>query len=384
MLSFRYILAVLAALAATALAGVTSATASTITKSYCTTYLSSKSTSPVKTSSVAITYTKTATRYTTSTPTSIETPPPVTSSSTVVSVTTVTTTASQITDTFTYTSTVITTQVTEAPTVTVSVVVASSTDSTVTSTSTVPAPAGFVPIQTSVGKNPPLKRRDAIEAISPPGGSLIARANALRAAQGKSSCRDPKPQYPKKVACLILVTVIIPKTVTATAKSTTTLTATASTSVVLSTTTVIMTSVVLPTDAASTITTGATITIVSTTTPVTTVTTTSTTTNTVQAPQATYYAQCSNDNFIGTNGWHGPGAASDHYVEGAATAYDCCVLCAQQPGCEYSAFISTSFCSLLYNDAQQCSDTSQFALDQSINRYTASNGCVNAYYDGTS
>ncbi|KAK6435088.1 hypothetical protein LTR95_008723 [Oleoguttula sp. CCFEE 5521] len=385
MLSSTYVLTVLGLLAASVSAGLTTTpatTGSTVTKSYCTTFLGSKSTSPVKTASVAITYTKTATKVTTVTPVSTKTPPAVTSTSTIVSLSTVYITASQITDTFTDTATVITTATTEAATVTISVVVTASTDFTVSSTSTVPAPAGFTPIQTSVGKNPPSKlRRDIMDAGAPGSGSLIARANAVRAAQMKSLCKNPKPQYPQKVACLVVVTIVVPKVVTSTAKTTKTVSGTASTSVVQSTSVIPITSTILPIDASTTISTSTTITVVTVTTPITTVISTTTATNTIYVPTATEYAQCGADNFIATDGFYvGNGAATDHLIGGVASAHDCCVLCAQQNGCEFSGYFGDSLsCFLEYNDQQTCSDTNQFGLVQDLNRYTASNGCVNAY-----
>ena len=59
-----------------------------------------------------------------------------------------------------------------------------------------------------------------------------------------------------------------------------------------------------------------------------------------------------------------------------ASAYECCVACAQQSGCEYTAFFGAGSCLLLSSQQGTCTDT--FFLSQRINRYTASNGCTNA------
>lgn len=187
----------------------------------------------------------------------------------------------------------------EAPTSTYTSTVTESTETTVTSTSTVPTPAGFIPIQTSVGKAPPSKKKRDAALSLPNSGTLIARANAIRAVKNGGSCAKPLPRYPKKVSCLVQVTVFAPaKTIVRTAKTTKTIAAPAQTSTILSTTTLEATTTVIPSPASTTETTTTTITLQATTTPSTTITTTTTTTNTVQAPAATYYAQCQPDNFV--------------------------------------------------------------------------------------
>ncbi|KAK4542946.1 hypothetical protein LTR36_005944 [Oleoguttula mirabilis] len=365
-------------LAVLALAALPANAQSTVTQSSCTTAMSSKSISPVKTSSNKITITNTPTTTVTSTPSTVKTPHPSTVTTTVASITTLTVTNSQITDVFTDTITVLTTSTSTAPTSTYTSTVTQSTDTSVTSTSTVGTPSGFIPIQTSVPEAP-ARKRDA-QPLSPNSGSLIARANVLKTLQGGGSGTNAKTQYPQKVSCLIEVTVYKPaKTVVQMARTTKTLTTTASTSTITSTTTISATSTVLLSDASTTVSTTSIIIILASTTPSTTVYTTTTTTNTVVAATATYYAQCQSDNFIGTNGYTGAGSAEAYVVNNINSAYDCCAACASTTGCEFVAYDADVWgCMIFYNDAQTCTDTAEFALDQSVNRYTASNGCLNA------
>lgn len=192
-----------------------------------------------------------------------------------------------------------------------------------TSTSTVPTPAGFVPIQTSVGKVPPQKRDVALSSRN--SGSLIARANAQRDVNNSGSGKKAVAQYPKKVECKVQVTVYAPvKTSVKTAKTTTTITAPAQTNTVTSTTTLEATSTFLPTPASTTVSTQTIITIKETTTPSTTITITETTTNTVNAPAATYYAQCQPDNFVSRWKRH------PHTFIGGSMITDC-ILCRSAP-----------------------------------------------------
>lgn len=99
-------------------------------------------------------------------------------------------------DTFTDTSTILTTTTIEAPTFTYTETVKETTDTTVTGTSTVPAPAGFTPIQISA-KRP--AKRDLAHSF-PNNGGLVARANERRAGGNSGSGNGKSPvQYPKKV-----------------------------------------------------------------------------------------------------------------------------------------------------------------------------------------
>ncbi|KAM0717520.1 hypothetical protein Q7P37_007372 [Cladosporium fusiforme] len=363
-----------------------------VTRSYCTTSLTNKSTSPVKTQTDYSTKTEKPTIYVTSTPSITTTPPPSTETSIVATMTTITVTASQITvgcplsmairfesnfiqDTFTDTSTILTTSTIEAPTSTYTETVTESTETTVYSTSTVPTLPGFIPIQTSVNKAPPSKRDAAL--LSRNSGGLIARANAKRDSKNSGPGSKSEPQYPKKVSCSVQVTSYAPaKTSLKTAKTTKTIAAPALTYTVTETTTLEATSTFLPSPASSTVSTETTVTVEETFTPSTTVKTTTTTTNTINAPVETYYAQCADDNYIGTDGFFGQFVSgAQQRIDGITSRYGCCAACAQQTGCEYAAWMPNGFgCILVLNN--QCSD--QFFLSQTVNRYTASNGCVNA------
>lgn len=138
-----------------------------------------------------------------------------------------------------------------------------------------------------------------------------------------------------------------------------------------------------------------------TTTPSTTVTTIETVTDTISAPQVTEYPQCQQDNFVSIPPHALPqafpsnsaadydtphqigvyfhsGLPVDTFVSGYNTAYECCVACALQAGCEFSAFFPGPYCILVGNPQQTCSDT--FSVDLSSSRYIGSNGCRNANY----
>jgi hypothetical protein len=184
-----------------------------VTKSYCTTSFDTKSTNPVKTKTDYSTRTEKPTIYVTSTPSVTTTPPPSTETSIVATMTTITITASQITvrclppivhvdgvpnfhqDTFTDISTILNTITVEAPTYTSTEIVKTAIETTVTSTSTVPAPAGFTPIQISA-KRP--AKRDLARSF-PKSGGLVARANERRASPNSGSGSKSKAQFPKKV-----------------------------------------------------------------------------------------------------------------------------------------------------------------------------------------
>lgn len=210
-------------------------------------------------------------------------------------------------DTFTDTATILTTTTVEAATYTETSTVYETTEITVTSTSTVPTPAGFIPIQTSVGRSPPAQnvfaKRD-VGRSSPNSGSLFARVNELRDEKNSGSGAKPRAKYPKKVECKVQVTSYAPaKTSVKTAKTTRTIVAPAITNTVTETSTLEATSTFLPTPASVTVSTETTVTMSETITPSTTTTTTSTVTNTVNTPTETYYAQCQADNFVSNLKW---------------------------------------------------------------------------------
>ena len=68
-------------------------------------------------------------------------------------------------------------------------------------------------------------------------------------------------------------------------------------------------------------------------------------------------------------------------IEGISTAYDYCVACALQAGCEFAGFFTPTspVCILVRNRQQTCTDT--YSLDLSLPlRYVGINGCRNANY----
>lgn len=68
-------------------------------------------------------------------------------------------------------------------------------------------------------------------------------------------------------------------------------------------------------------------------------------------------------------------------VDGINSAYECCMACALQAGCEFSAYFVSpnAFCVLVGNRQQTCTGT--YSLDLNLpTRYVGSNGCRNANY----
>lgn len=190
-----------------------------------------------------------------------------------------------------------------------------STVTTVTSTTTIPAPAGFTPIQSSL---PGAKKRRSIALSERSTQPIFAVKN------GKLACTPPV--YPNSVNCKGIVAVITTLTLTKTARQTRT--AYANTLVYTSTTT-------------------------------------TTTTDTVQAPQATFYAACGPDN-LATAVNNVPIVYTtylrSHTIDGGATynvnAYECCVFCFMLPGCLGAVLSPAGSCFTIdLRDPGQCSQS---------------------------
>ncbi|KAJ8113862.1 hypothetical protein OPT61_g4119 [Boeremia exigua] len=187
---------------------------------------------------------------------------------------------------------------------------------TVTPTTTVPAPAGFIPVRTSLPGA--LKRREA--QLENRGSQLTATVK-----NGKLVCSPPV--YPNSVECKGLVAVITTLTITKTSRTTST--AFANAQVYTSTTTIIAT-------------------------------------NTVQAPQETFYAACGPDNLA--TSYNGSPINFARKVAGGndvgfsqifnADGYTCCVNCLMTPGCFGAARVTNGDCfTFILANTGQCSQS---------------------------
>lgn len=277
--------------------------------------------------------------------------------------TTVTQTEDTVTDTFTSTSTVTesateTTTQTDTETETVTVT------TTTTSVNSILAPTGFVPISGTFNGYPMRKKRNVGHPHCKPKASPSSSTTPApypTATTGAENCgvQSTGSTYAQGVVCSETLT----EQQTSTATSTASMTITPAPVTSTSTETVTSTSTEVPhADVTETLTETTT----ATTTSTTTETQTETQTVTEEATAtATQYAQCGAENLLSSyngqsivnvynnnNGNVGGGSIYDN--ASAASAYDCCVLCATTSGCTGTAFLAPSRCVLLRNAARTC------------------------------
>ncbi|TIA60818.1 hypothetical protein D6C77_03877 [Aureobasidium pullulans] len=325
---------------------------STKTLRTCLTKQGTASIAKVPSTTYGLTITKTAVQVITSTPSTTFTPAPITTILTSTSTTSTTTTLSQVTDTYTDTITLTNTETDTTTAATTTITETSSTTTTSTGISTVPAPSGFTAlgdyISGAARKRSPNGRFDA-RAATP------ATKTYCKIANGKVTMSPAS--YPKAVTCAQLVQIIKTSTKTQTASKTTTITAATPiiTSSTTTTTTVISTVSLIDASTTTTETDTSTTTTTITVTPSTT--TTTTTTITVLQPTATVLAQCAANNLISSVNGAGIDTASSSNsafaFTDAASATDCCNICANTAGCEGFAYGGP--CYILYADNGQCS-----------------------------
>jgi hypothetical protein len=168
---------------------------------------------------------------------------------------------------------------------------------------------------------------------------------------GKAVCEPA--QYPQQVKCVGLVVVITTKTQTRTASTTQVITAPTPIATVTVSITETLTITETPAQASTTKTTTSSTTTTTTVTEVATQSVDVTNTVTEEAPQATFYAACAENNIISSvNGqvFYASGFVSGSYQTlSVNSAYDCCVACINLAGCG-SASYSASQSGLCYLD----------------------------------
>ncbi|KAI4920163.1 hypothetical protein J4E90_002303 [Alternaria incomplexa] len=316
----------------------------------CKTKLGPTAKKPVPTTSRYLTIPLVAKRWITSTPSTTVTPAPITDTVTGVVTATQTTTALQITDTVTDTFVSTITAVEETTTIITSSVI-STVVSTAISTTTIPAPAGFTPVQSTIPNSMKRRKSSQFEKKDPV---------AERARGTKDWVRGGSKRYPVNVYCGGIVAVITTKTSTVTAKKTSTITAPTPTftNSVTSTATATITDFLADAVVTNTVTSVTEVTSTSTVSVFTTVT--STTTIVAEVPGPTIYAACSTNNIVSTsngrkitNGNVGPGATFSS--ASAPTAYDCCVACITSLACGASIFYSQGCLLSTYENGRTCS-----------------------------
>ncbi|KAL8717643.1 MAG: hypothetical protein Q9225_005132 [Loekoesia sp. 1 TL-2023] len=330
-----------------------------VTSSLCKTFLGPKSTSPVKTSSYALTIPVTYVKKTTITPTNTITPPPVT---------TTTTTTSTLTSTR-FTATTIT--------------------STVVRTSTPPATTvatspGFTPLASGIGYRAKKRSIEDVKAAAPAirGRTVQERAPSSSGVVVRCSKGGPPhfapAQYPTSVICGALVQAVTTttKSFTATTTATTTLAPVTETA----TSTTIETTTSTSTYPAITETTTTTVSTTTITTTTRTLTTDAVTTQTIVAPAPTTYNACAPNNVVnsanGGQGIDGVGVEGGVIDVSAADAVACCTACQTSAYCFGYVYSGGSRCYLTSKSNQQCAGNAAFGSYYTSSTLSPSDGFV--------
>ncbi|OJJ45110.1 hypothetical protein ASPZODRAFT_18021 [Penicilliopsis zonata CBS 506.65] len=331
-----------------ALAGTAYAATAT-TEIFCSTAYASTSVASPKSTGWGLTTASELILHLTETPTVTLTPAPVTS--------TVTTTSTEVDVVDTQTTDVYTTSHTATVTETATEIdsftqtVTTSTTVTISSTTTIATPAGFTAIASELGYH--AKRELADRAAT-----STANAPAVGTVTASST------HYPSAIVCETLVTDYVTLSLTTTLSSSVTTTVAPITAWTTVSETATVTSTSTLADATTIVTVPVTVSTTVTSTSSTTTTTTSTVT--VDAPSATFYAQCDTDNRIDSYLGQEIGYISFNSaftmlsaVTTDTTGYSCCVICANTDDCTGWAQSPAGYCYYLKSDGR-CDGTNSF------------------------
>ncbi|KAL3444141.1 hypothetical protein BJX65DRAFT_320090 [Aspergillus insuetus] len=322
---------------------VAAAYATATTEVFCSTAFASTSVPTPSSTGWALTTSTTLTHSVTETPTETETPDTITSTVTTTS-TNVDIIETQTTDVYTTTQYhTLTSTATEIDSFTQTVT--TSTTVTISSTTTLSTPAGFTPIASEPGYH---AKRD---------GELDKRVTTTANVPAVGTLTATSTHYPKVVMCETLVLDFATASVTETASVAATMTLPPSTAWTTITESTMVTSTSTLADA-TTITTIP-VTLTTTTTSTSSTTTTTTQTVTVDAPSATFYAQCASNNMIDSYLGQQIGYISFNSaftmlsaVSEDLTGYDCCAICAGMADCAGWAQSPQGYCYYIQTDGR--------------------------------
>jgi hypothetical protein len=223
-----------------------------------------------------------------------------------------------------------------------------------TETTAIAASAGFIPIESSF---PGSQKR----AVAHEEGTLEKRQQK-NSIDYQIAIKNDKPvaspaMYPQGVVCAGLVAAITTTVRTKTASKTAIRTATTPTVTITNKATATYTTTSIPVRASTFVTQTVQVTVEVLNTITTTKTIFQSQTVTIAAPQATFYAACADNNIITQANGRGFSGARIHGTTsstGAASAYDCCVVCLNTAKCGSSAF-SNRMCFLNLQSESVCS-----------------------------